>query len=447
MSNLTDQRSSDFYYKQVLLESERLDKSLGLRDITTDIDIFEHLDKPYLTGTITIVDTSNILAQADILGGETINIAIVSTREESKTVSKRFYISNIITSQNSSENNSTHIFHLIEDIAYFSNLENVNRSYTGSGHTIIQKIAKNYLGKEVLLGYTAPKQSMKLIVPNLNPIEAMTWIKNQLTTVDGYPLYLFSALFSEELFLVDLGSLLSEPVINAKLPYIYNQGTTRSNDPDVKRRVIYSYEQKNTENLFALIQKGLIGAQYHHIDVLKNVKNSFKYDITDDLLKKLILSNVAQANQPNVLYSSDYKFNEIPFNQYTSRNIAQIGGINSYRESDDEVKHLSLGENRYTSDYKLRVISNSMDKLLKKAPMVVNLPGIDFISNKTHMTVGSQLRMQFPISMPNTDQDVPKIDTKKSGDYLIFGARHKFKLEKYDLTLSCLKLANYRSVK
>ena len=158
MSNLTDQRSSDFYYKQVLLESERLDKSLELRDITTDIDIFEHLDKPYLTGTITIVDTSNTLAQADILGGETINIAIVSTREESKTVSKRFYISNIITSQNSSENNSTHIFHLIEDIAYFSNLENINRSYTGSGHPIIQKIAKNYLGKEVLLGYTAPKQ-------------------------------------------------------------------------------------------------------------------------------------------------------------------------------------------------------------------------------------------------------------------------------------------------
>ena len=34
------------------------------------------------------------------------------------------------------------------------------------------------------------------------------------------------------------------------------------------------------------------------------------------------------------------------------------------------------------------------------------------------------------------------IDKKKSGEYLIFGARHMMKKEQYNISLTCVKLAN-----
>ena len=36
-----------------------------------------------------------------------------------------------------------------------------------------------------------------------------------------------------------------------------------------------------------------------------------------------------------------------------------------------------------------------------------------------------------------------EIDSKLSGDYIIYGTQHSFKKEKYDLKILCAKIANF----
>lgn len=444
-ANVSDGYGSDFTFESVLIESDRLNKSVEIKNTTTDLDIYEHLDKPYLTGILTFVDSKSIYNSMDILGAEKVTIRILSTRKDAVPFQKVFNVSKVMLQQKGQENSDTIMLHLIEDVGYNSNLQNINRSYRGDAYTINKKIASNFLDRELVIGNRSPKQSMKLIVPNLSPLEAMIWIKNQAKTSEGLPFYLFSSMTSNNLFMVDLGSLLEEPVINPKYPYKMGAMVAKSNDPNIKRRIIYDYEQKDIDDLFSMIAKGLIGSRYEYIDVLTNRKRTFHFDISKDLLEPLFDKGIAQANQPNFLYTSDYKYKEKSFNKYDSRTISRIGGIDAYREEEEHPYNLALGEGRTTADYKLNVISEAMDQLLKKAPLKIDISGADFIDGDKHSTVGCQLRIEFPISLPDGAIDQPKIDTKKSGDYLVFAARHKFKLEKYDISMSCLKIANYRA--
>lgn len=442
--NVGDGYGSDFSFQSIIIESDRLDKIIEIKNSMTDLDIYEHLDKPYLTGTLTFIDNLNIYSQIDILGAEKVTIKLKSTREDSFQISKTFFVSKVMVAEKGQENVDMIMIHLIEDIAFYSNIQNLNKSYTGNTYDIIQKISNNFLDKNVLVGENKPKQSIKTIIPNLNPLEAMSWLKNRAKTSEGYPFYLFSSLTGDDLLFVDLGTMLSEKVINP-YPYRYGEGVRKSNDPNVKRRIINKYIQKDIEDLYTLISKGLIGSQYEYIDVLKNKRRSFHFDIHSDLLVPLADKGVLQQNQPNALYSNDYKLNEKSLDDYNSRVITHIGGIDPYRVSDEDTHPLAYGESRTLADYKLNVISNAMDQLMKKAPMTLDIPGIDFIDGDKQSTVGCQIRIEFPINLPGKAPDAPSIDTKKSGDYLIFAARHKFKIERYDLTLSCLKLANYRS--
>ena len=447
MANLNsgDGKASDFTFENILMESTSLGKSVQLKYITTDVEIFEHMDKPYLTGFLTIVDTNNVIAQSDIRGGESITITIKSTREGAKPFTNKFYISKIVTTQKASSTSETHILHLIEDIAYISNLQNVNRSYRGKVETILSKIADDYLGRELVFGNNSSVQSMKLIVPNMHPIEAMAWIKNAASTIDGYPFYMFSSLFSDNLSFVDLETMLNSTPANKEFPYVYSEGSSRSLDPDVKRRIISSFQIKDTEDLYSIINKGLIGGRYEYIDLLTNRRKSFKYDIKNDLLIPLKNKNILPLLQDEFNYYP-YVLEDKEFNQYESRNITNIGGTNAYRTSDDFVDVLSMNEENLLSNYKLNVISDSMDALFKKSPISIDITGADFIAGSNSTVVGLSIKLQFPIVIPEVDESIMKIDTKKSGDYLIFAAKHMFKAEKYDLSLSCLKLSSMRSV-
>ena len=85
-----------------------------------------------------------------------------------------------------------------------------------------------------------------------------------------------------------------------------------------------------------------------------------------------------------------------------------------------------------------------MDNVIKQGSLTMTVNGEDFIDGDKHSTIGNNLRCEFLRSIPETDRDDDKLDPKKSGDYLIYAAKHMFKREKYDLILNCVKIGNYR---
>jgi len=426
---------SDFSFESVLFQSDRQFESVELRNSVTDLDIFEHVNKPYLTATIAFQDSFDFISGADVLGAETITIKLKSSRKNTVAITKRFYIDSIVRKARQNDNIQFVVLHLIEDIAYASNLKNISRSYNGKCTDIISKISRGYLNKEVF-STDNDRQSVKLIIPNLNPLEAMQWIANRASTVNGYPFYLMSPFVGEKLKFLDLGSMLTQNSLNKDLPYRYYQGAAQSPSKDVQRRTILEYQQNDTEDLFTLIQKGLVGAKYSYINTVKNTQSEFHFDVTKDLLQPLVQKGVVPGSQPNVMYSPDYVLEEKSFNNLDSRVIAQIGGSSAF----DNL--FSYSESDLLSDYKLNIISRAMHHFLQKAPVQVDLNGIDFIDGDVNSGAGNIINLEFLKSDP--EEKVDAFDTKMTGQYLILATQYMFKREACKVRLQCAKLGNRR---
>lgn len=426
---------SDIQILSVILKSERAADEPDIRRLVTDIEIFEHLDKPYLTGMLVFHDDNGIMNSYDILGGERIEIVLKADYQNAKEIKKTFYIDRVLSCARSNDHAEAVFLSIIEEHAYVSNLLNINKSYNGTASTILAKIAYNFLSKLVLSSGT-DKQLTKLIVPNLNPIEAMSWIKNQTTTIEGFPFYLYSNLVEDTLNFEDLGTMLSsEPVNTVEAPFRYAQTQTNLADEKERARHILQYRSENTENLYSMISQGLIGAKLEYIDLLSDKKNNLKYDIAQDLLGPLTSKNLLNAKNP--IFSTDYKLNGKAFNNIKSRTITQIGGNKCFQNGSNNT--LSYGENIFASDYKLNFISKAMDEALFKAPLDFTLYGKYFLEGNKCTTIGNTIYLEFANAHPEKNT---LLDRKKSGKYLIYSARHMFKKEGYEVAMTGVKLGN-----
>jgi hypothetical protein len=313
----------------------------------------------------------------------------------------------------------------------------VNKAYSGKCSSILTRVIDQYFDHE-LGGNFTDKQNIKVIVPNLNPIETIKWITARATSPKGYPFYCYSTLALNRLFFNDLGFMLSTPVLNPDMSYKYNTVTMQSEDPEMRRRTIKSHKfSTEMENLTKLIAKGLVGSKYEFIDTDQQTYKSFHFDVKKDLFDTLIDDGVLNG-QNNIPYSEKYLFKEKPFNKHNTRTISQIRGNTPFTTNN------SYGEEDNIGAYKLEVISRAMDNVLKKNPMTIVVPGVDFIDGDKHSTIGNNIRVEFQNTKPDVKAGEKRIDTKKSGNYLIYQTRHMFKKEIYEVALTCVKIGNYR---
>ena len=229
---------------------------------------------------------------------------------------------------------------------------------------------------------------------------------------------------------------LSRTSINSKDPYIYSTATPNTTLEKGRSRVIKNYQFGVTENLSELIAKGYVGAEYSHIDTIKNKTNSYQFDIVNDLFSKINQEQVINPRNQKFMFSEDFKVDDKSFNKFASRTITRVAGSNAF---DDD---LSYDETSSQGNYKLKTTARAMDALVKKSPLQIVVEGDDFIDGDRSYTVGNNIDILFH----KADQDLTEagqdIDHKRSGKYLIYSSRHMFKKERYDLSLTCVKISN-----
>ena len=440
--NSAPENVSDFVLKSVLLESDRSAMRIDIARVTTDLEIYEHLNKPYLTGKLLFVDSFGLYSQIGIDGGERIQIKIISTRKDSIEIVKRFVISKVNSVTKTNDNTEVISLQLVEDFAFYSHALNVNKAYTETPSNIIQKIAQGFLNKNVLSSNDNFQELVKVIIPNLNPLQAMVWIKNIATNKSGFPYYVFSTLGNSYINFFDLETLITAEPMNPNSPYKYWQSNSQANNGTSRRRTINAFAYTDIEDVFSLIGNGVIGAQYTYLNTLTGSNQTFTFNVVDDVLKNLY-DNVLNKNQRIPLYSPDLKYEDDFVHELKSRKITQIGGAGVFQTAGSRVN--SYNEASTVGDYKKKIISKSLESFLSKSPINIAVNGLDFIDGNGNSSIGNNIRIQFLSSQIDAKTKNNVIDNKKSGDYLIYSARHIFKNERYDVLLGCAKLANSAS--
>ena len=88
---------SPYIIAGIMLQSPRFGQAIDLVGMFVSCDIFEDLDKPYITADLILNDDKSWYESTDIIGGETITLMIRSNRDkidnsEVTLIKKTFYI-------------------------------------------------------------------------------------------------------------------------------------------------------------------------------------------------------------------------------------------------------------------------------------------------------------------------------------------------------------------
>ena len=422
-NNLRDTKD-DFELLEVIYSSDRDTTILyDLVNMVTDFEIFEHIDKPFITAQIALLDTTNFVQNVDLQGGEKIRISIQSkeTEADNDSITKNFIIDKVIKSQRADEKTEVFYIHCFEDIAFKSSLININKFYNDTPTNIIQNIVSEYMGRNLISSLDQYQTNMQVIVPNMHPIEAASWIKNRITSVDGLPYYFYSTFANDDLYLVDLGQLLTRSPINRKAPFTYIKSMAQQFKTD-NFIPILSYKHENIDDVLTLIRRGYVGASYNFLNTLTGQNVNCNFDVKEDVFDQLD-EHAMFKEQKRYNFGSGEKVNDIPLSSHNSEIITHISGNGSYNNGNYNVR--TIDEELDPIAYKKRISSSALRHFMTKAPITVQVQGRPFIRGTGDYSIGNVARLLFLDSNRRTD-DAAEPDYKKSGDYLMYAARHSF---------------------
>lgn len=446
--NTGEKSPLDFVVDYVYIESDQIREPMNIASLVTEINIYEHIDKSYLTGSILISDNNDIYNDINFQGVEKIRLRVttdVTANSNPKmSIEKLFVVTEVAHGVKSSDYNETFLLTLIEESAYRSRLTRVSKSYTGNHRSIIQKILKDNLDKRVKilsLAENGEDRPMKVVIPNLPPLEAANWIKERSSNQFGMPFFLYACLADESLRYVDLETILTNTPINAERDYVYSQtfgGTMDEFDVIAQSYIIQGYRTSKKEFQLELSRLGLAGSTYNFIDTTIGNNEVSSFDITK-VFSGMKDRQALKPNQNNEIYDSKTVLeNNKKVHEFDTKEISQIVTSNTYQ--DRSYNYYEAGN---VNGHMLKATSKAMRHYLHKTSVDINVPGRNFFYADQNKSIGNIIKLSFKNTREENFADEHR-DNKRSGEFMIYAARHQFSGDKYTVTLTCAKLANER---
>lgn len=436
--NRSYESSLDYIIKSVKIT--KAGASAEIRNSVAQLEIFENIDLPYLTGRIYFKDDARVFDTIAFDGVEECEIILTQPDKTPRDISKTFIIKHVSDTKKVNDLSEIVSLYLIEKIGYDGSLERFAKSYTGTPLEIVNKIASEKLNITIDQPSIIPIQKpMKVVIPYFTPLEAIKFIMERMTTIDGLPYQLYSTVNDKNLQLRSLEELLTTPAWNSNSPYrysrAYTQGHTDHNAKQDPYVVMDYFSPTGGEDTFNLIISGAIGGQFSVVDVITGRNETKSFEITTTL-NKLKAKNIIPNNLRPVIET-----------QYTDKQLQSLRSVDIHRAImvntyDDVINNYYQEES--IDAYELDMIRKSIKQVLFKSPINLKVPGSPYLLGVNH-SIGRQIEyihlnnsLQGTES-PNTSEDNLR-DRKRSGTYMIYTAHHTFYDAKHITELSAIKL-------
>lgn len=467
-----------------------------------EINIYEHLNSSYLTGNIVISDTIGLYPHIDLKGIDRVRIGVRLPDDDADSVVRTFYITNVDNSIRTNDNEYVYVVHIVEEHAFMSSNILVNDYFEGSGTNgsgteMMQKLFRNYFGREINTqgdGGLAPTAAIKrfqeitpptrYIAPNITPLAVAEAIRARMTDEVHTPYFLYSSFAGENVFLQSFMDIL---IYNSRFtrPFVFSQahgqGQRDSLSLNSQEYNIESYSDTTSLDFSRINKMGFVNSMFYFYDVTRGIPYNPHHN------DRTVSNGSVAPNGPGNHWTA--------YGMFNSPEIANVsGGTGQFSSGDEAIKHLypekavipwrspdgrsdaqfntgdvvnaqnengtggdveavhkrpamkkiinmfasagyTDGFNSYNenpkntaqSNYLNLVDAHALKAWITSDPIEFIVPGRIFISRATNdtpyaTTIGRIANLQF--SSIEGNSIVP--DLKKSGDHLLYAARHLF---------------------
>lgn len=435
-----------YIIKEAIIGSDR---TTDVRDITTyisELNIYEDINKPYITGKVAVMDDAGIFGnEIGFKGTETLSLTIASADPDNPYEFTHTFLMEAIEQMiKINEKTELYTFKLIDKYTYFDSALKISKSYRGRLEDIVTAIMVSELDKTVdqsYLGEQSIQRNIKVLIPYLSPIQACQWLINRATTLNGSPYFLYASLYDENIRIADFDTAYSETPFNAQIPLIYSPAGTNSLvelHPSYSSIAIKEVRYTDFQNTFRTINAGAVGSRLTITDTGNNLDLRTHHKVRTTLNRLQQNGVIPTTSKQNVFDEQqlidDDANNPLYIDDVDARVFSKLNSKGTYNQfsSYHEVDQLSdVGD----------VLRNiSIRTMLEKNMIEVYLPGSLILEGQ--VTVGDTVAINFL----NSDVKLESlsggddIDKEKSGNYLIYAIRHTFIGTEHDITMSVTKL-------
>jgi hypothetical protein len=396
--------------------------------IYEEINIFDALLVPIVTGSVLIVDSVGLSSALLFDGSESILIDLAkSSDNDSLKFKKAFRIFKQSNRMSVNETTETYVLHFVSDELMYSDQQLVNQSFNSSYSKIVEVILTNYLKTPAnkLKGLFEETTGIRdIVIPNLKPLDAIEWCAKRAIDEKRSPNYVF---FENNLGynFASLSSLLSAPSLF-----------------DIKFPPKNIQETGITDDLLSPKDYEII-SQVDKIKTTRSGVNSGTFIGFDPITRTIGVKKITYEDH----YSQMNHGNKNP-NYFASVNR---GGTDASQAYDSKKTVSPFGAFRSESKYIKKYDPTSISKVETQEDFVFQRKAIfNNLMNKRiklvmagnfQLTSGFNLTLNFPSFSIREKGDDNK-DRSLSGKYLIVATRHIIGYQKHETILELATTSN-----
>jgi hypothetical protein len=281
---------SQYIYETVLYTAIRDEVILELKSAVIELNIFEDLNKPYLSASIVIADDTGVMSDVEIKGDEGLRIIISKNPnigEYEQYFQLDFKVVSILNQFKNADRSEVYSINLISKHAYDNSVVKLSKSFTGKLEKISESILNNYLGVKLSMdekyfdkAQGSEQQPIKVILPYISPLESVEWLTERATDQWGTPFFIWASIWGQNLgneTSLRLGNFMTMVTNGITVAegkpseddFIYSQVSTNEKSPEGyegAKRIIKNIKFSNIENTLKMIKEGAIGSTIANLD-------------------------------------------------------------------------------------------------------------------------------------------------------------------------------------
>lgn len=445
-------KSQQYKIIEAAISAERMGgfnaRFYDVRTSIIEINLFESLDKPYVTGNIAILDDKSLFEKIQLQGTELLRLTLAGLgNENNPNMNQReFYITGIEKKVKSNDAGKASVFvlNIIDKHMYLDAASQVSKSFSGRLDDEIIRICKTYLKKEVDLSYIftsenersdAIQQNVKGIVPNLKPTEAIQFLQNRATTLTGSPFFVYASMHDENLRIANLDVMLQQKPFNKRLPYTFNPSNVNVAEGLSALEQSFIIKEIKTVKMGGTLNHldmGVISSDYCNTNLNTGEITRTPFSIRQTL-KNMIEKGVISPRKQNV-FDEKFKIEDKDVDEYKTRNFHTITSSGTYGTFKG-----------YSDEFEEGLFRKKLERIgilnhLYKNMFSVLITGTGFLVSKA--TVGDIVTINI-VNDNIEDQrggEEGNIDKNLSGNFLIYDTRHTFNQTSHTIALNVCKL-------
>lgn len=423
------------------------DDNISLGKTVFQVDIYEHMDRPFLSGTIVLRDDVRIYDKHfNVKGTERLQLTFSNSQQENPIV-KRFVLRKVVASKKTDETTEVLIFSIVEEVYFLDTVSRFSKAFKGTPDVIIQNMLKEGLNKEMIVPTELPiQEAMRVVVPYWTPLTSAQWVTKRATTEFGFPYYLYATLFDKNITLKSMEEMFKDEVWN-ETRFQYSQAANAQETSLTAKANLYNimeFTQNNNEDSMLMMEKGAVGASYSVLDATTGVTESFRFN-SEEFFRDIVVENDLLGEDTKGkftgLMDDETTFGEDSFklSEKDGQTYDRVVMANTYNDVNNYYN------SKNTGGYNLDATAKALRNIIGKSSAKIRVGGAIFMAGEKNRTVGTKIDIYFPNNNPDGILDGDTKDLKRSGEYVIHSCKHTFADERHTIDATIVKLGNVKA--